>query len=168
MPRVLALSFKGGDERYAWNEQPRVRRRRKRRRLEAIGMGSGVDRRRVTDEQNSDLPSRRTFLRGVCGATAAAGAAMWVAPQFSSVALAADGAGSDPPKAGPEGGGVDTVPDTTVTGASRTSGTLPQTGPEPRTLLVTGTAAVAAGTALLGVSRTLRDPLAVHEAPSAE
>jgi hypothetical protein len=143
-----------------------------------------VDRaRHESDEgiEHSHAPSRRAFLRNVAGAGAAVGAAAWVAPQLSSVALAADGTGSPPP--GPRQpvdstgneeqpsfeevpGNVVDVPVGTGSGGANVrrgggsggGGMLPFTGSDPKKLVVTGGAAIAGGKALIEFSKTIPDP----------
>ncbi len=101
--------------------------------------------------------SRRRFVVGAARAGTAAGAAVWIAPKLSSVAFAQT-AGSPPP------GGRNPVEEGNIpeeagpqvpTGVG---GVLPFTGLDPKPALVTGTAAIAGGTALVCGSRLLRDP----------
>jgi hypothetical protein len=137
--------------------------------------------------------SRRSFTRATVKAGMAAGAAIWVAPQLSSVALAQTTAGSPPPSttrprgggatdpgnpgdpgiaAGdPSGGGtgVSGIPNAGTPGAD---GELALTGSDVRTLAATGGAAVATGSALVAAERVskrrLAPPAPAGEGPSDE
>lgn len=114
--------------------------------------------------------SRRQFARASVTAGMAASAAIWVAPQLSSVALAETTSGSPPPSTAPPDGGDAGEPltpgqasgtaGTGGTGASGagtgTGGELPMTGANVRKLAVTGGAALASGSALIGVERLTR------------
>jgi hypothetical protein len=119
-------------------------------------------------EQGGQL-SRRQFARATVKAGMAAGAAVWVAPQLSSVALAQDTAGSPPPpstsattqpnKGAPDPGARDgqrrpagTTPGKGQAGAP-TAGELPLTGADVRKLAATGAAAVLTGSALVAAQR---------------
>ena len=91
-------------------------------------------------EQAGQL-SRRQFARATVKAGMAAGAAVWVAPQLSSVALAQDTAGSPPPPTTPQSPpGIDQPAPT---------GELPRTGTDVGKLAATGGAAVLTGSALV-------------------
>jgi hypothetical protein len=115
-------------------------------------------------EQAGQL-SRRQFARATVKAGMAAGAAVWVAPQLSTVALAQDTAGSPPP---PSTSGTpppeSAIPDEGATddpsraaGSAQTgtpgAGELPLTGADVRALAATGGAAVLTGSALVAAQR---------------
>jgi hypothetical protein len=128
------------------------------------------------DEQPGDL-TRRQFGRATIKAGMAAGAAIWVAPQLSSVALAQDAVGSPPPTApsstrpaagdvtggqaarrdaGRGAGGAAGVPAAgrgAPAGASAGGGALPVTGAESRKLAAIGGAAVLTGSAIIAGER---------------
>jgi hypothetical protein len=129
-----------------------------------------------------DGSSRRDFLRGACGATAAATAAVWVAPKLTSVAYAGDGTGSiapeppleeegNPGNPGEPGtettttGAEDGTPETQGTGSSG-GGMLPFTGADPRDLVVTGLGSIAAGATMLAASDRLPGPDDAQDVPS--
>ena len=117
--------------------------------------------------------SRRQFARATVKAGMAAGAAVWVAPQLSSVALAQTNAGSPPPSTTrPAGGGASEPSDpgnagfaaggapgsgdgAPGAGAPGTAGggELAFTGSDTRTLAATGGAAVVTGSALVAAER---------------
>jgi len=125
-------------------------------------------------DNDRDL-SRRQFAHAAVKAGVAAGAAIWVAPQLSSVALAEDAAGSPPPptstsrpSAPPFDPGVQTGsqsaarPNDGVTGGGRagggsgsggTGGELAFTGADARKLAATGGAAVLTGSGLVAAER---------------
>jgi hypothetical protein len=122
-------------------------------------------------EQGGQL-SRRSFARATVKAGVAAGAAIWVAPQLSSVALAQSTAGSPPPSTTRPGGGGAGEPfapgnlgqaaggvtssggtGTPGAGAPGAGGELAFTGSDTRTLAATGGAAVATGSALVAAER---------------
>jgi hypothetical protein len=116
----------------------------------------------------------------------AASAAIWVAPQLSSVALAGTTAGSPPPSTAPPGGGSAGEPSTPGQGSGTvgtggtgppwagtgSGGELPMTGADVRKLAATGGAALATGSALVGAERLTRRrrPLSAPdvEAPTEE
>jgi hypothetical protein len=121
--------------------------------------------------------SRRRFARASVKAGMAAGAAVWVAPQLSSVALAQTTAGSPPPSttrpgedganepfdpgnAGRAAGGTPRAGGTGASGTGTpaagtpgTGGQLALTGTDARTLAATGGAAVLTGSALIAAER---------------
>jgi hypothetical protein len=125
--------------------------------------------------------TRRRFAQVTVKTGLAAGAAIWVAPQLSSVALAQDAAGSPPPSpppsvapgtasrpsAGPAnpvaageasrapGGapGAGAGGGVAGGGAPGAGGELPFTGSDVRTLAATGGAAVLGGSALVAAER---------------
>jgi hypothetical protein len=115
--------------------------------------------------------SRRQFARATVKAGMAAGAAVWVAPQLSSVALAQTNAGSPPPSTTrPAGGGASEPSDpgnagyeaggapgggvgAPGAGAPGAGGELAFTGSDTRTLAATGGAAVVTGSALVAAER---------------
>jgi hypothetical protein len=122
-------------------------------------------------EQAGQL-SRRKFARATVKAGMAAGVAIWVAPQLSSVALAQSTAGSPPPSTtrpagggagepfdpanlGQAAGGVASSGGTGApgTGAPGTGGELPMTGADVRKLAATGGAAVVTGSAFVAAQR---------------
>jgi hypothetical protein len=133
------------------------------------------------DEQAGQL-SRRNFARATVKAGMAGGAAIWVAPQLSSVALAQTTAGSPPPSTtqpggrganepghpglaaggAPSGGGAG-APGARTPGG----GELALTGSDVRTLAVTGGAAVLTGSALVAAERLI-DRRRACPAPPAE
>jgi hypothetical protein len=145
-------------------------------------------------EQAGQL-SRRQFARATVKAGMAAGAAVWVAPQLSSVALAQTNAGSPPPSTTrPAGGGASepsnpgnagqaagSAPGGGVgapgvgapgagapgAGAPGAGGELAFTGSDTRTLAATGGAAVATGSALVAAERLSRRRRP-HPVPEAE
>jgi hypothetical protein len=128
-------------------------------------------------EQAGQL-SRRKFARATVKVGAAASAAIWVAPQLSSVALAQTTAGSPPPSTTPPvdtdagqpsepgnaggvtvgaGGGPGTAGHgAPAVGAPGAAGQLPFTGADVRKLAATGGAAVGAGSALVASERLTR------------
>jgi hypothetical protein len=111
--------------------------------------------------------SRRQFARASVKAGMAASAAVWVAPQLSSVALAQTTAGSPPPsttRPGGAGAGEPSGPGNPGQaaggspglgggGAPGAGGELPFTGADVRKLAVAGGAAVATGSALVAAER---------------
>jgi len=135
--------------------------------------------------------SRRRFVSGTVKAGTVAGAAIWVAPRLSSVALAQDSAGSpaptttsttnppaEPPVVAPE---LQPVPDVrsaggvpvgaTPAGAATavqdvpSVGGLALTGSDIRSLALAGSAAVLAGEGLLLLRRNLPQPQPAIAAP---
>jgi hypothetical protein len=136
-------------------------------------------------EQAGQL-SRRNFARATVKAGMAAGAAIWVAPQLSSVALAQSTAGSPPPSTTRPGGGGAGEPfdpghsgqavgggtgsgasGTGTAGAPGTGGELPMTGADVRKLAVTGGAAVVTGSAFVAAQH-LSDQPRPRPAPDVE
>jgi hypothetical protein len=132
----------------------------------------------VTDAEGG--VSRRRFVRGALTVGTVAGATAWVAPQLSSVAMAQETAGSDPPTptttirvspgavqqdpaaaelgagtgAGAGGGRAGGGAQVGGAGAQRDpGGTLPVTGIDARRLAAAGAGATAAGSALLAADR---------------
>ena len=120
-------------------------------------------------EQAGQLP-RRKFARATVKAGMAATAAVWVAPQLSSVALAQTTVGSPPPSTSrPAGGGAgEPVPPgqpgemgsgggaafgAPGSGAPGAGGALPLTGADVRKLAATGGAAIATGSAMVAAER---------------
>ena len=120
--------------------------------------------------------SRRQFASATVKAGMAASAAVWVAPQLSSVALAQTNAGSPPPSTTrPAGGGASepsnpgnagqaagSAPGGGVgapgagaprAGAPGAGGELAFTGSDTRTLAASGGAAVVTGSALVAAER---------------
>jgi hypothetical protein len=135
--------------------------------------------------------SRRKFARTTAKAGLAASAAIWVAPQLSSVALAQTTAGSPPPSTSttPPGekpfdpgaaGGTNSAaggaPQAAGTGAPGArapgaGGELAFTGSDVRKLAATGGAAVLAGSGLVAaerLSKTRSRPKKAAEGPSDE
>jgi len=138
--------------------------------------------------------SRRNFARATAKAGLAAGAAIWVAPQLSSVALAQTAAGSPPPSttrpagggagehfdrvnpgqaAGGASGGGAGAPGAGAPGAGApgAGGELAFTGSDVRKLAATGGAAVLAGSGLLAaerLSKTRSRPKKAAEGPGDE
>ena len=131
---------------------------------------------REEGEQAGQL-SRRQFARASVKAGVVAGAAVWVAPQLTSVALAQSTAGSPPPSTTRPGGGGAGEPfdpgnpgqaaggvassggtgmpgaGTPGAGAPGTGGELPMTGADVRKLAATGGAAVVTGSAFVAAQR---------------
>jgi hypothetical protein len=130
-----------------------------------------------TESEKVGQLSRRQFARASVKAGMVAGAAVWVAPQLSSVALAQTTAGSPPPStsrpgesgtgepfdpgnAGRAAGGTPRAGGTGASGTGTpaagtpgTGGQLALTGSDTRTLAATGGAAVLTGSALLAAER---------------
>jgi len=140
-------------------------------------------------DSNASGVSRRRFVSGTVKAGTVAGAAIWVAPRLSSVALAQDSAGSpaptttsttnppvEPPVVGPE---LRPVPDVRSAAGVRaappaasaegqgapTVGGLALTGSDIRSLALAGSAAVLAGEGLLILRRNLARPQLAIAAP---
>ena len=135
--------------------------------------------------------SRRKFARTTAKAGLAASAAIWVAPQLSSVALAQTTAGSPPPStsttrpgekpfdpgaAGGTNSAAGGAPQAAGTGAPGAGapgagGELAFTGSDVRKLAATGGAAVLAGSGLVAaerLSKTRSRPKKAAEGPSDE
>jgi len=121
-----------------------------------------------SDKSDESRRSRRRFMVGAIKAGTVAGATVWAAPKFSSVALAQETAGSpaptttstEPPEVEPE---VEVEPELAqepeadgearVGGAQVGIGELPVTGSDISTLVIGGGAAVLTGEALLLMQR---------------
>jgi hypothetical protein len=135
--------------------------------------------------------SRRRFARASVKAGMAASAAVWVAPQLSSVALAQTTAGSPPPSTTRPGGAGAGEPfgagqpglaaggppggagaGAAGAGAPGGGGELPFTGADVRKLAATGGAAVVTGSALVAAERLNKRrrprPATAAEAPTDE
>jgi hypothetical protein len=100
--------------------------------------------------------TRRTLIRR-SGTVALGAAAVWSAPSIRTSALNAESAGTPPPNPqvhsqSQTAGESATVPAGASTDTNRSSsGTLPLTGIDPKPLLITGGAAIAAGAALTAI-----------------
>jgi hypothetical protein len=108
--------------------------------------------------------SRREFLVDALGAGAALGAAAWVAPHLSSVALAGTVTGSPRPLEEPVPPGITPQPPPQPgpggqpAGGAAPAGELPFTGANSARMAVAGGLALAAGGALVELGRRLPEP----------
>jgi hypothetical protein len=102
--------------------------------------------------------SRRRFVVGAARTGTAAGAIVWIAPKLTSVAFAADTAGSPAP-GGPEPIEQGNIPEEAGPGGpTGIGGVLPFTGLDPKPSLIAGGSAIAGGTVFVYGSRLLHDP----------
>lgn len=138
-------------------------------------MSEGLDEPGESDKSDEGSGrSRRRFVVGAIKTGTAAGAALWVVPKLSSVALAQETAGSpapttsttEPPEvepgveevpevsaAGDAPEGTEHVDDSAEVGGDLRVGGLAVTGRDVRTLALAGGAAVVSGEALLLMRR---------------
>jgi hypothetical protein len=107
--------------------------------------------------------SRRSFVTSTIRAGSVGSAALWVAPHLSSISVAQGAVGTKPPdEPSPT---EDVVPPATV-GGGAPSGVLPVTGADSLFLAAVGGMTIAAGRALVELSRYLEDRASGGTTPS--